>query len=185
MDYTTSPQFAVHPVTGNRLHDDAATLPTVLTDDDINQLTWSIMEVVKDAELVPSAFNKDAPATYRQLAAAIDTLIGRALAGTNAGVGLGVGQTWQNMTSARLDSVYYLNATGKPIEVAIQMGNSQTNSGGSFFLLNNATSEEFNPYFVFMPAGMPDVMNITVPVGFSYKYVASQAANLLGWLELR
>jgi phage-related tail fiber protein len=74
MDYTTSPQYAVHPGTGNRMHDDAATLPTVLTDGDINQMTWSMMEVVKAAGLAPSVFNADIPATYTQFLQALQVI---------------------------------------------------------------------------------------------------------------
>lgn len=75
MDYTTSPQYAVHTGTGNRLHDDAATLPTVLSDGDINQLTWSMMEVVKAAGLTPLPFNPDVPASYRQFLQALQATV--------------------------------------------------------------------------------------------------------------
>jgi hypothetical protein len=75
MDYTTSPDFTVHPATGHRRHDDAQAIPTVLTDDDINQVTWSLMEVVKAAQLASIPFSVDVPASYTQLRDAILALM--------------------------------------------------------------------------------------------------------------
>ena len=38
--------------------------------------------------------------------------------------GLGVGQTWQDMTSSRSPNTTYTNSTGKPIEVCVRLKNS-------------------------------------------------------------
>lgn len=126
MDYTTSPQHTVHPGTGNRRHEDAQALPTVLSDDDINQLTWSMMEVVKAAGLVPSAFNVEQPTTYRQLLAAIQALVAAgavSLATVDARIAAAVAQ-------AELDDITLATVNAR-IAAAIALL-PQNSGGGSF-----------------------------------------------------
>lgn len=72
MNYTESPQYAVHPGTGHRLHSADQPLPTALSAEDINQLTWSLMEVVLAGGQAPASFNPNDPSTYRILRDALD-----------------------------------------------------------------------------------------------------------------
>lgn len=74
MDYTQSDANVTHLGTGNRMHQDTAPITTVVSADDMNQIFWSLMEVVKDAGLAGVAFNADSPTSYRQLLMAMKTL---------------------------------------------------------------------------------------------------------------
>jgi microcystin-dependent protein len=74
MDYTSSPQNVVHQATGHRMHEDNQALPTVLTDADVNQVIWSLMEIVTQSGLAPQAFSADTPASYRVLREALKKL---------------------------------------------------------------------------------------------------------------
>lgn len=74
MRYTQSPQYVVHPGTGHTMHDDNQALPTVLTDEDINQLTWGVMEVLAEAGIAFSAFDANVAATYTSLRDSIGVL---------------------------------------------------------------------------------------------------------------
>jgi hypothetical protein len=42
---------------------------------------------------------------------------------SSAGLYIGVGQTWQNLTASRVTGTTYTNSTGKPIQVNVVMGN--------------------------------------------------------------
>jgi hypothetical protein len=93
-------------------------------------------------------------------------------------VGIGVGQTWQNLTGSRSNGATYTNSTGKPIQVIIscQTNNNVTSlvvyvggviiySGGSFTWYNSPTA------------------SFIVPNGASY--LASTNTSFLSWAELR
>jgi len=59
------------------------------------------------------------------------------LSGTNTGDGalsIGVGQTWQDMTSSRVSGVTYTNSTGKPITAAVNIIDAYTGSPASGFV---------------------------------------------------
>lgn len=75
MDYTNSDGFETHVATGNRMHQDTAAVPTVLSAKDINALTWSLMEIVKAAGLTPQQFDPANVNTYRVLLAALKKVL--------------------------------------------------------------------------------------------------------------
>lgn len=74
MDYTLSPQHVVHPGTGQRMHDQNQPVPTQVTDKDINAVSWSLMEVIKEAGLSGVQFDPANQATYRRLLLALQTI---------------------------------------------------------------------------------------------------------------
>lgn len=74
MDYTSSPQNVVHQGTGHRMHEDNQALPTVLTDADVNQVIWSLMEIIAQAGLPAQTFSPDTPASYQVLREALKRL---------------------------------------------------------------------------------------------------------------
>lgn len=90
---------------------------------------------------------------------------------------IGVGQTWQNVTSSRSSGTTYTNNTGKPIMVNIESGNL-TNRETSCYVgsLRVAYSRTWNEF----------AQNITssfiVPNGASYRVVCN---NTFEWKELR
>ena len=87
---------------------------------------------------------------------------------SSAGVGIGVGQTWQNVTGSRAGGVTYTNSTGKPIEVVIKIGGLAEISP----VVGGVT---VGPFYVSASFIVPD----------STTYIATLGAALVGWQELR
>jgi hypothetical protein len=88
---------------------------------------------------------------------------------------IGVGQTWQDVTSSRAINTDYTNSTGKPIMVAINF--------------NTGTSGAITVDGVFAGIGATTVseatggLNTIVPNGSVYRYTG--AASIIAWSELR
>lgn len=74
MDFTLSPDHVVDAGTGDRLHQDTAAVPTVLSAKDVNSIIWSLMAIVKAAGKLPRQFDQSNPATYGVLLDALSTL---------------------------------------------------------------------------------------------------------------
>lgn len=74
MDYTNSPNYVTHAGTGQRMHEAKQALPTVVSDQDMNMVLWSLMEVVKDSGLSGIQFSKDSPTSYQRLRDALREL---------------------------------------------------------------------------------------------------------------
>lgn len=74
MDYTSSPNYVTHYGTGQRMHEANQALPTVVSDQDMNMVLWSLMEVVKESGLPGIPFSKDSPASYQRLRDALRAL---------------------------------------------------------------------------------------------------------------
>jgi len=88
----------------------------------------------------------------------------------NSGSGIGVGQTWTDLTSSRVSGTTYTNSTGKPIMVLV--------SGGSLtvsYTINGISG---------MTSSSTSFMQISfiVPNGNTYSVTNS---NFVKWLELR
>ncbi|PRE05918.1 phage tail protein [Burkholderia multivorans] len=64
MDYTTSLDNVVHGATGRRMHSDSIAVPTVWSGNDANMVIWSMMEMLKLANVDGQAFNPDDEASY-------------------------------------------------------------------------------------------------------------------------
>ncbi|MEY2838924.1 MAG: hypothetical protein RJB60_1223, partial [Pseudomonadota bacterium] len=77
MDYTQSDSFDTHAGTGNRMHNSAKAVPTLMNDKDFNSVIWSLMEVVKQAGLAGMQFDPATPGTYTKVRDAILTLMQR------------------------------------------------------------------------------------------------------------
>jgi len=78
MDYTLSPGYATHAETGQRLHRENQAVPTAVSEKDMNSVIWSMMEVVRAAELAGVQFDPDTPTSYQVFRNAIKVLINRA-----------------------------------------------------------------------------------------------------------
>lgn len=74
MNYTDSNGFAVHSGTGQRMHREAQAVPTAISDKDLNQVIWSLMEILKAAGLSGVDFDPDVSTSYTRLLQAIQTL---------------------------------------------------------------------------------------------------------------
>lgn len=76
MDYTSSNAYATDAGTGNRMHQQSAAVPTAVSDVDLNQTIWSLMEIVKGAGLTGIQFDRAVPATYQRLFNALKLIFG-------------------------------------------------------------------------------------------------------------
>ena len=76
MDYTNSADYAVHAATGNRMHDDQSPITTIWSATDGNTVLWSLMEILKAANMTGIPFNPDNPTSYQQLLAALRKMFG-------------------------------------------------------------------------------------------------------------
>lgn len=90
---------------------------------------------------------------------------------------IGVGQTWQNVTSSRTKGTTYTNSTGKPIMV---MAIGAYESAGNQTLSITVDGVAMSVGFATGYGGTP--MSVIVPNGSSY--VVTYGANLT-WFELR
>lgn len=75
MNYTASDSFVLHPTTSQPMHKSAQSVPTEVSDRDLNAINWSLMEIVKAASLPAQTFNPDVPATYKVVLAAIQAIL--------------------------------------------------------------------------------------------------------------
>jgi len=101
------------------------------------------------------------------------------LSGTNSGDGalsIGVGQTWQDVTSSRSSGVTYTNSTGKPITAVVNIrdyGNNHRTSAyvDATIVIHTPSLDSGGGAFTFI-----------IPAGSTYKcaYTALQS-----WVELR
>ena len=90
---------------------------------------------------------------------------------------LGVGQTWQNVTSSRSIGNTYTNNTGKPIQVLI-VANGSTSTTGNSIIVGGVTIAEFYTH-----NSMTAPFSFVVPSGQTYKLNLKTSIN--SWSELR
>lgn len=74
--------------------------------------------------------------------------------------GLGVSQTWQNLTESRSSNTNYTNSTGKPIQISISVNDSGSANVGVSITINSIIvlqtsdiSSHGNTYSAIVPAG--------------------------------
>ena len=95
--------------------------------------------------------------------------------------GIGVNQTWQDVSASRAIGTTYTNSTGKPIVVAI----TYTNSAG-----NSVQGLTINGVAVYCAgiesAGLPSGFSLIVPNGATYVTVSNTGTmTKVTWNELR
>ncbi|HDU8310031.1 hypothetical protein [Morganella morganii] len=93
---------------------------------------------------------------------------------TGAPAHLGVGQSWNNMTSSRSVGVTYTNDTGKPIQLCVYYGVTGAGDWGASLIVNGIETGGSNGGF-----------NCIIPAGTVYRLDVSGTARLSRWLELR
>lgn len=84
----------------------------------------------------------------------------------NSSNSLGVGQTWQDVTSSRVSGITYTNTTGRPIQIYIMTG-----TASSTLVINGVT----------LPTHGDSMPQIIVPHASSYRF----DGVVLSWAELR
>ena len=95
---------------------------------------------------------------------------------------LGVGQTWQNLSSQRASGQTYRNNTGKPIHVFIAVKDGI--SGGLRLVIGGVTIFNFTydlPAWAFYP------VSVIIPndTDYSFTWAGNRPSDLLTWSELR
>jgi len=103
---------------------------------------------------------------------------GGKLDGWVTGSGLGVGQTWQDVTASRAISTTYTNSTGRTIVVNVTLHNGSTTSNLESGYINSNVS-----FWVSNPGGSLATVLLIVPNGNTYSI--SSGSNLSFWYELR
>mgnify|MGYP003639393860 CR=1 FL=1 len=108
------------------------------------------------------------------------TVVGNGAALTNLPVsGLGVGQTWQNVTSSRAVNTTYTNSTGRPIYIAIRC----TTTAGTILL--TVDSLVVGVVQDNDPVTNGGVMSAIVPNGKTYIVTYGATVSIIAWSELR
>ena len=90
-------------------------------------------------------------------------------------VGLGVGQTWQDVTSQRQKDVEYTNDTGRTIIVRLRPQNA--GDDGGHFIIDGTID------MVFYVSGAAGSEIYIIPPGSTYEYTGTGTINQ--WHELR
>ena len=92
--------------------------------------------------------------------------------------GIGVNQSWQDVTASRVLGTTYTNSTGKPIQLSIS--GFFSNGGYSFYV--NGIKQDFitsgTQYWVFK-------INQIIPNGSTYSLSLSGTNSMCTWFELR
>ncbi|MBK1613380.1 hypothetical protein CKO44_07840 [Rubrivivax gelatinosus] len=77
MNYTDSPDLEVHASTGRPMHQDTRAVTTAVTAKDLNQVVWSLMELVNAAGVPPRSFDPNDEASYTVFKRALEELFAR------------------------------------------------------------------------------------------------------------
>ncbi len=94
---------------------------------------------------------------------------------------LGVGQTWQNVTSSRAVNTTYTNTTGRPIMVVFTPNASANLYGYAVVNGLNIAYQQFTP----SGGGGCAAWSFVVPSGGTYSITNTSNLTLLSWFELR
>jgi hypothetical protein len=99
------------------------------------------------------------------------------------GAGVGIGQTWQDVAGLRANNTPYLNASGRPIEVAVAALNVGSGAHVGLKLSPDNVSYIDVPSDSVGMASNQAAACCVVPHGWYYKTVMS--GSIVGWAELR
>jgi len=94
--------------------------------------------------------------------------------------GIGVSQTWQDLTGSRSLATTYTNSTGKPIMVSVNT-NSTTNTVTTTTLNIDSLAVAKNG----SQGGNINGVTAIVPAGSTYSCTVGSGASLSAWFELR
>jgi hypothetical protein len=97
--------------------------------------------------------------------------------------GIGVGQTWQNVTASRAFGILYTNTTGKPIFISVYGIGSPNH--GTIQMFVDGISMGVQGVNSVASAGMSATMTAIVPNGSTYQVNNVLGASLISWAELR
>lgn len=104
----------------------------------------------------------------------------RTLSIANSHIPIGVGQTWQDVTSNRSEDTTYTNTTGRPIVLSIYSENTEHQGRISIYIDNNLTIMNGGDWDSGKGTGG---VTAIVPSGSTYRVVAQPSVSK--WSELR
>ncbi|WP_350614722.1 phage tail protein [Pseudomonas sp. HY7a-MNA-CIBAN-0227] len=98
-----------------------------------------------------------------------------------AGLALGIGQTWQDVTASRAWATTYTNSTGKPIQVSVA---ARDPAAGNFYIALYVSGIKVAEHY--LSGSSQATVSAIVPAGATYR-VERQDTNdtITGWMELR
>jgi len=102
--------------------------------------------------------------------------------------GLGINQTWQDVSASRAFGVTYLHTQNKPIAISVSNGTTSTSTTafGLQLYVNNILVGESGDYSVYL--GYKTTLFAIIPPNSNYKLVSTAAVGTTGlnfWMELR
>jgi len=98
-------------------------------------------------------------------------------------MGVGLSQTWQDVTASRALGTTYTNSTGKPIMVSVNAVGSPNN--GSMYMTVNGVILGYQGVNAVASAVMYATMTAIVPPGATYSATSYIGGSLSVWAELR
>jgi len=104
-----------------------------------------------------------------------------ATGGVSGAAGLGVGQTWTNVTASRAFGTTYTNSTGKPIMVSITAVTPAASAASATFFVSGVGIGAFG---MSQSGGITNGGTFIVPAGLTYS-VSVTNFSLSNWSELR
>ena len=113
------------------------------------------------------------------------------LSGPILELGIGNGQSWQDMTASRSLNVVYQNTTSRPISVKVIVTTSTTGSSKTFELFvgpSNPPSPATDIdifYWLSTWGSSYRTLSVIVPPGHYYQAFADAGITKFGWKELR
>lgn len=101
---------------------------------------------------------------------------------TTAFLGIGIGQTWQNLTGSRVLSTTYTNSTSRPILISVVLDINSNITIECQLFVDSLLIQHYhnNPN----TSGIGTALLCIVPPGSTY-YVTSTGAPVISWAELR
>jgi hypothetical protein len=96
-------------------------------------------------------------------------------------LGIGVGQTWQNVAASRAINSTYTNNTGKPIQVAVIVS-ANPNQTNATLVVNGLNVARIQNQFG--DRALVGSLSAIVPDGVSYS-VSASSSSIVSWSELR
>jgi hypothetical protein len=99
-------------------------------------------------------------------------------------VGLGVNQTWQDLTASRAVDTTYTNTTGRPIKISVISTQTSNNNVGASLDIDGDTVQWNQGYTTSGTIPYASVSEI-IPNGSSYSVSIQVGDSLYSWMELR
>ena len=99
---------------------------------------------------------------------------------------IGVGQTWQNLTSSRTLAGSYTNSTGRPIYISVTCTNAGSSGATGFVLTVSGVS--VGSTYIIQQTGAGNYntnLSAVVPDGATYNLSGGVSVTLQNWSELR